>query len=873
MEIATALLQRFPLLAAASLEADDSDSVREAIPAFMGIFLAAMQSPLRTPVCFVLPRRGDVPRLAAVLYGLHRFAMTQPDLMKQYIDRSFEAGDFVRVHPNKHVFRFDGFDEAFPGFLRLLPPSGAVSGLWRIPASRFALRLERTTAKSPAGRMNLDIHDPPPAPLDQLLGTATFGNQALFRNEVLLLDTASGFQEFLEITALRPLSIPGDDRFPPLKSLVPCGSVTPSIATRIGWLVKWDAKSPTGEPLIAVTSSAPVAANFCIDMPAFGELVVVNGLSRIKDLQSFDDIQATQRMVLFADESEEDLIRAFQGRGCLIWEVTAAELDTGCPTPATPVGMGGQLRVWARNKEQLRLDTEVCEGEALDAICISLQSVRRPRDREEDDPLDGLFGRIWRVLNDAARAIGPLREEERTDRLNQLGQCRSELRRCRPWLTPETEAALTQSVSALEAVIKGPSDLGTSKRAALARIMADCARSRVTYAVVVRSENQAIDVRKQLGPGVKVCTPRELDEGAGVERLVCLSWLTGEVMEGIALTYSSPRITLLAYPFERRWMSQCAARIHRRAGAGRIGPSEKEALIAGAGLPRLDAPHEETRPEPIVADTDDDIWAFEQRLRAARKGSAASPTEASETVACRYVSFVGATYAFLTEGHRVIVATDLLSKAGRARQRLPERVAADLRKGDFIVFPESGDRELVQKTADQLLGVEGPKLRKTARLWKEALQASGLTPPQFLRHAVELGRPRHVMTIRNWFAETSQIGPGLGDEDLSEDLELISLVTNHDPLKLNLPKVIEAVKKLRSAHLSAGIRLREVLIHRLPEVTGKVEEEGTLIDLADLGSAWIVQVDSVAPASEPRGRAEANRLLWDDTANAMEIPF
>ena len=38
------------------------------------------------------------------------------------------------------------------------------------------------------------------------------------------------------------------------------------------------------------------------------------------------------------------------------------------------------------------------------------------------------------------------------------------------------------------------------------------------------------------------------------------------------------------------------------------------------------------------------------------------------------------------------------------------------------------------------------------------------------------------MTIRNWFADTSQIGPGASNEDLSEDLELIALVTDFEPL-------------------------------------------------------------------------------------------
>ena len=239
----------------------------------------------------------------------------------------------------------------------------------------------------------------------------------------------------------------------------------------------------------------------------------------------------------------------------------------------------------------------------------------------------------------------------------------------------------------------------------------------------------------------------------------------------------------------------------------------------------------------------------------------------------RYVSFVGAAYGFLTETHRVVVVTTLLSTSGRTKQSLPEQTVGALKPGDFIVFPESSDRELIQQTADQLLGKEAAALRKTARLWKEALWSSGLRPAQFLKEARELGRPRHIMTIRNWFADTSQIGPGAGNDDLSEDLELIALVTSFEPLKRQIPTVINAVKVLRSAHLSAGVRLRDVLIDRLPDVIGRVEEDGSMVDLGELGAAWIVQIESVATSAEPRGRFEVNRLMWQRVGTDSEVSF
>jgi hypothetical protein len=55
-----------------------------------------------------------------------------------------------------------------------------------------------------------------------------------------------------------------------------------------------------------------VLAGFCIDAPIRSKLVVVNGISSVKDLQSFDDIHQIQRVVLFADHDDDELIEALE---------------------------------------------------------------------------------------------------------------------------------------------------------------------------------------------------------------------------------------------------------------------------------------------------------------------------------------------------------------------------------------------------------------------------------------------------------------------------------------------------------------------------------------------------------------------------------
>lgn len=867
---------RFPILARACTRQQDGANASERLPLFLGLFMAAMDAAASTPLCFVLPRRGDMARLAAVIYGLHRFGVSQTELTRRYGEINFKPGEFVRIHPSRHVFCFLGFDPQFPDRICLRPPNGGERDRWSIEAARFVPRLERTTLTRPIGRMNTPIHDPDPAPLDRLLGTSTFGNHGLFRNEVVLLDSSSGFQRFVESTSLQPAGADGE--FPSLKAVAPFGDVSPPSRTQNGWLAKWDQRNPSGEPLVAVTSSPESLAAYCIDAPARSKLVVVNGLSRVRDLQSFDDIQQTQRLILFADEEDEDLIQELRDRGCRFWELSRDEIEAGQEGAPQFQGMVGKLRVWARNREGLVLDAECCDNRTLDDVCVRLEGLRRIIDDEDQGPATKLVARMWGFLNEAATAIKPVSGDERARRLSQLQEFGRDLQANRAWLKPEAERALTESALELEVLLTDSVDFGASKRAALERTVAECLGAGGASVVLVRNERQAVDIDEHLRPQIdagriRVCTPRALTGDCAFDRIVCLSWPSGETIEALANSMVTPRITLLGYAFERRWLHQLGIRRRNRPRRHQIGEAQKAAIVDGAALDEVatdtELPPESANPAPAA----DDIWGFEQRLRAVRKGAAAVPTQAIETMPARYVSFVGPTYAFLTETHRVVVVTALLSTPGRTKQRLPEQTVGSLKPGDFIVFPESGDRELIQEKADQLLGSEAQVLRRTARLWKEALWSSKLTPAQFLKEARELGRPRHIMTIRNWFADTSQIGPGAGNEDLSEDLELIALVTGYEPLKLHVPKVIEVVKVLRGAHLSAGVRLRDVLIERLPEVIGRVEEEGSLVDLGELGSAWIVQIESVANSAEPRGRGEVNRLMWERATADFDVGF
>ncbi|HEX3799665.1 MAG TPA: DrmE family protein [Verrucomicrobiae bacterium] len=859
-EIIKQLCERFPLLSRLTVTQAGNNSIPESLPPFLGFLLAVMDTPPSQPLCFVLPRRGDVARLGIVLFALHRFIRKQKQLTHAYGATNFSKGDNVRVHPGKQVFRYDGFDEISPEFIWLKTVDG--TGRWQFRATEIIPRLERTTRKTPIGRLNSPIPSPPPAPLDVLLETSTFGNLSLLQNEVVLLDSQSGFADFADTVAFQRASLMPD--MPSLKALLPFGELSPPFSSKQAWLKKWDDRNPAGEPLVAITHSAELLANYCIDAPAKSKLVVINGLSRLKHRQSYDDAAESQRLVLFASQDEEEMINTL-GQApipCKFWWLSAAEINAGgglAGANGSP-GLVNKVVRWANNHERLDIESVPCENQELETVCIRLEELRGQLSDDENDPLTKLTSLAWRMLNDASAIVRPLTVLEQKRFATQVGSLRAELKN-NVWLKPESAKVLNDIASAIEASLLADAKLGLSKGAALYRVVRESQTARLKCALLARNENQIEELKlwmRQRSISLETYSPRTLPEDSVFDRLICISWPGWYSLKQIADILVAPRITVLAYPFEGRWLSQCKRRLRLCPDVPTVTAAEKTVLVAtDKSTPAIWLEDNATKASPpSMVSTDTGIWHFEQRLRAARKGIAASPAVVTDTVPARYVSFIGDCYAFLTESHKLPVATALVSGSARANQKLPERTVLDIKPGDFIVFPESGNREFVLEVADKRIGPPASKLRKLARKWKAALQNSGLSPEQFYQQAKSFNRPRHIATIRYWFADNSQIGPREKD-----DLVLIALVTGDKELESETDDVRLAIESLWSAHQSAGVKLRDALLQKLPQVMGQVEENGTQVDLDELGSAWIVQVDAIASNDELRGRSEINRLL------------
>lgn len=208
-ELFESLRSRHPLLSAVFVSADSS--APESLPPIFSLFLSACANNSK-PLCFVVPRRGELARHAALLLALdHVGAQAHAELNRE----KFSPGERVRIHPSRRVFVFEGVREGEPNrfWLRTLNGNGAIA----FPLGALT-QLERTTRTHPVGTIAQahELWAPPTAPIDCLLDTATQGNLAGFGTAVIILDTLSGFTNFADrvgfaLSGDEPTILPASD--------------------------------------------------------------------------------------------------------------------------------------------------------------------------------------------------------------------------------------------------------------------------------------------------------------------------------------------------------------------------------------------------------------------------------------------------------------------------------------------------------------------------------------------------------------------------------------------------------------------------------------------------------------------------------------
>jgi hypothetical protein len=865
--------ERFELLACLRVAAKDSPSDSDPLPLYLGILLAAMDSENKAPCCFILPRRGKTAHLSAIIFGLTQFIGDYTRIDRHIAETNFTPGQNVFVRPPNKVYRYLGIYKDNPAWIQL----GIIGKTdWETFPLSDIRRLEETQATQPAGKLAQIPRDVRETPFDRLMQVNTGGNFSAFLNHVFLLDFKSEFEDVVNSIHLQKL--PHIPDMPLLGDLLPLGSISQPDETGNVKMNKWNFQNFMCDPLVAVTSSHEKMVAACKSMTPYSKVVLVNGLGLLAShLLAYDEIVRTQRLVIVAEHGEQEQMQPLADRGCKFWWLGQREILMGAgidPARDTTAKVFGAVFAAARNEAKMEIESEICDNQLLNDIAVQLVSLDEAVKADSTGTTKGIVSRTYKLLNEAASLVQMSTRDESRRFTDQLIVIRRELERDKHWIGDPavTLAAICRS---FDTALSDTGRLGESKGELLLKVLRNMyEKSGQQTAILARNNSQVKQLQEwshRFGFDVRIFTPSTVPEDGSFGCIVCVAWPGGDAFQRVARRFLAPRIKVIGYAFENNWLKQCHRKLRQRPRFPNFTQAEQSDLMKNGKTGRIVWPDEpeKTENEIMPPATTFSIWAFENRLRSVRKGGTASVITTEDTVAAKYVGFRGASYAYITEGHKLPIVTDLLATTEGTRQKTPMKEIEGVMVGDFAVFRDGGSRDVIQVIADKLLqrnGQDAATLRKRANLWVEALRSTRMKADQILARMSALGPGKTLITIRNWLSNDSMIGPGL-----RTDLDLIAKLTQSKELEKTEEEVWAAIKQIRGAHLSAGTWLTSVLLQKLPSCLGEIEEGGTNINIEDVVTAWVVQVEDISPQFEQFPRSSVNRLLWERFEGATDL--
>ena len=822
------------------------DSPIERIPWFFALLLSAASSQDRGACCFVLDKTFGTTAAIAVLLALYKLQMDFPEMAKDYAQSALSRGQRVKVNPSNFVYEYEGLWEEFPGRFRLkILEERAYRSFW----TNDVLRLEPTDRVRPKGKLNSPLGTFERSHLDVLLGLATYGNNSLFKNSVLLYMAQARFSKAADAIAL---SLRTTKTFEYLSEFLPWGSIGPD-----GELKPFDAYQIRGEPVIATTRVPEDLALASISAEAGTKIVLADGARGFaRDLQALDEISDRQRVVILASPEENEAVELLEEQDCPIWYMSPEEILIGESFLALRErrSLVGATVCAADTRRRTKTMVVECHDSALQSVAETLENASAlVSDSEEFTEADDILAKLYGILLECSECCFGSSVETgfRLDEVTEL------LRQQARWLDPSFISEIDAVLSGLAKVISDGS-CGQEKVNALLRIIKD--EQSESWAVVARSPRTSESLRlglKEHGLDAPVLPISTIKPDREFSRVIVPAWPNGQKFSRLRNLAVTPDIRVLAYPFEAKWVSGHQARERRLERSNRLKVEERSFILGvdsrfltSTEHTKQDSPANENEPESP-------IFKFEDRVARRRTRSLAVAREGEESREAQLVQFLGDCYTLLTEWAELPRLNNLIDTASINDAGLEHVRVSQLVPGDFVLFRASEDKEFIRQIAEDILGLEEyERIRVTAERWRASLRLLGDSPTDVQQVLESFGLIRTTATISAWLHNPYRIGPGKFG-----DIEVIARSAGDAELLSIQEEVEDAITHIRSTHINAGRQLTQLILGELGGHLDILDEQPVLLDL-EYGEAWVAQVDKVDIERQNYPANSVNRLLW-----------
>ncbi|WP_133966249.1 DrmE family protein [Eubacterium limosum] len=348
--------------------------------------------------------------------------------------------------------------------------------------------------------------------------------------------------------------------------------------------------------------------------------------------------------------------------------------------------------------------------------------------------------------------------------------------------------------------------------------------------------------------------------------VVIVGWLNKKTMRNILYSYNSKSYLVLLYQYEIKWKNahikiwehslnnDCNRIVIRESLENRSSNETIDFCIEQ--VEKSDKPELTDATEQESMDTVLLMNRFKQY---------ATKNDMGDVITACPVSFVGNYFAFFTEGHEVIIATDIIYGEGETIKR---KKINGLMSGDFIVIRESS-KDIIREVADEILENRGlSKLRSLSEKWKEALniEKAFSNMNEIIERLHKAGCSKNKATIKNWINSDTVIMP-----QKKRDLEIIAEITGDPVLSEKMDEIFNAGKIVQGAHIQAGSVLSDKLQQSIAE---KLLEQNNIdpfniwdpleLEIDGIGNIKILKIVGIATSFINVQNSDVNKLMSED---------
>jgi hypothetical protein len=703
-------------------------------------------------------------------------------------------------------------------------------------------------------------------PTDNILGTRTMGNKALFTANVILVSRIGETERFIRQNCVNGASIID--------------------------LLLWGKLNAEGEVSIIGHQQIQANPSCLLSADLFGALqyiqydsektkgIIIDGSSNyVNDLQILDEILDRKiPAVVVCDLLDTGSLEYLAQRGFRIWQWNRKNIVQSNSIVETQMSslfssLNSSISYYCDQK----IDLIPCECPELDTAVEETIKLGRflPSDHQQ---LNILYGKIIQLTNELSRLIRVPEHTWTAGFLQRLQLLEQQFKSEQLWLSDKAIQCLDVIFGILSEFMKEPLGREKSKAERLYELINDTLESDVLCIIVAKTEEMDESLHywrnsftEQKLANIHFTTLSDLLDSDGMftpTHIVVCGWLGGDRMYQLFHSHIAPEFTILSYSFEQKWFTSASRSWTKRNSYSIHAKNFCEML----GLPEHELKSIEFKAEePVEPITKEefDIIEFELRIRTSRyRGYASSTGIQEETCRAKLLIFTRNRFAFITESHRLPVVTDVM-KGEVAEGEIHRKYVHELRAGDYVLFQES-NRDIIREIADSGLAKEGHShLRKIAGLWREALREAYFNKTSGFEELVQLlrkvGCKRLPTTIRNWLYDDNQIGPGK-----KRDLRYIAQATNNKLLLSRLEEVEFAISAVRGAHIQASNYLRSQLLGGLPKIVEGERKlpgyssESIQLNLGEFGQVTILRIEEIADDWEEIPVNSVNQLLSEE---------